>query len=52
MDNQVKVWLKADNGKMSKVLEFPQRKIEIPINADGSVKWFEDKPKKLEVSRV
>lgn len=38
-----KIWLKANNGKLSKVIRFNSRsKVEIPINRDGSVCWFDD----------
>ena len=41
-----KIWLKAENGRLSKVLEFASgQRVEIPPNRDGSVKWFEDKMK-------
>ena len=34
---------KCDNGKLSKVIEYKSgAKVEIPINRDGSVKWFDD----------
>lgn len=43
----VKTFTKADNGKLSKVLEYESgARVEIPINKDGSIKWYEDKPKK------
>ena len=39
----VKRFTKADNGKLSKVLEYDSgKRVEIPINKDGSVKWFDD----------
>ena len=39
----VKTFTKADNGKLSKVLEYESgARVEIPINKDGSVKWFDD----------
>ena len=38
--------IKADEGKLYTVIKFSDnRKIEIPINSDGSVKWYEDKLK-------
>lgn len=41
-----KVYTKADNGKLSRVVEFGSgATVEIPINTDGSVKWYEDKLK-------
>ena len=34
---------KCDNGKLSKVIEYKSgAKVEIPVNQDGSVKWFDD----------
>ena len=34
---------KCDNGKLSKVIEYKSgARVEIPINRDGSVKWFDD----------
>lgn len=45
----VKTSVKADNGKLFKVLRYQSgKKIEIPINKDGSVKWYEDKPKQAD----
>ena len=39
----VKTFTKADNGKLSKVLEYKSgARVEIPINKDGSVKFFDD----------
>ena len=39
----VKTFTKADNGKLSKVLEYESgARVEIPINKDGSVRWFDD----------
>lgn len=38
-----KIWLKADRGRLSKVIEFGTGgKVEIPVNRDGSVRWFDD----------
>lgn len=43
----VKRWIRADNGKLSQILEFDSgERVEIPINKDGSVKWLEDTAKK------
>ena len=34
---------KCDNGKLSKVIEYKSgARVEIPVNQDGSVKWFDD----------
>lgn len=39
----VKTFTKADNGKLSKVLEYESgKRVEIPINKDGNVKFFDD----------
>ena len=41
-----KIWLRAENGRLSKVLEFASgQRVEIPLNRDGSIKWLEDKMK-------
>lgn len=47
----MKAWIKADNGKRYKVLEFDNgQRVEIPVNADGTVKWLtEPVKKKVEV---
>lgn len=38
-----RIWLKADRGRLSKVVEFGTgKKVEIPINRDGSVRWLDD----------
>ena len=40
---KVKTSIKAENGKLYKVLTYPNgNTVEIPVNADGSVKWFDD----------
>ena len=40
---EVKRFTKADKGKLSKVIEYESgARVEIPINNDGSVKWFDD----------
>lgn len=42
----VKRFIKADNGKRSHVIKYETRKrVEIPINSDGSVRWYEDRVK-------
>lgn len=39
----VKRFIKAENGKVSQVLEYESgNRVEIPINKDGTVRWFED----------
>lgn len=43
--------IKADNGKLLKVIEYGTgARVELPINSDGSVKFFDDN--KLLKSRV
>lgn len=43
MRKAVKTFTKADNGKLAKVVEFDTgEKVELPINKDGSIKWFND----------
>ena len=42
----VKRWIKADNGKLSQVLEYENgQRVEIPINKDGSIKWLPEQHK-------
>lgn len=44
--NTVKSFIKADSGKVSQVIEYGTgTSVEIPINSDGSVRWYEDKLK-------
>ena len=41
--NSYRTLTKCDNGKLSKVIEYGSgARVEIPINLDGSVKWFDD----------
>ena len=41
--NNYRTLTKCDNGKLSKVIEYGSgARVEIPINPDGSVKWFDD----------
>lgn len=44
MTNSVaRISVKADNGKLSKIITFRTgTRVEIPINKDGSVRWFDD----------
>ena len=38
--------LKVDNGKLSQVLKYDSgKRVEIPINKDGSIRWLPDKMK-------
>ena len=40
---EMKKWIKADNGKVTQVIEFDSgSKIELPLDKDGNVKWFDD----------
>lgn len=40
---EVKRFIKADKGKLSQVLEWKSgARVEIPINRDGSLKWYDD----------
>lgn len=42
----VKRFIKADNGKRMHVLKYGTgKRVEIPINSDRSVRWYEDKIK-------
>ena len=42
----VKSYIRADDGKLSKVLEYETgTRVEIPVNSDGTVKWYEDRQK-------
>lgn len=35
--------LKSEDGRLSVVIEYNSKsRVEIPINKDGSVKWFDD----------
>lgn len=44
--NQAKRFIKADDGKCSRVIKYETGKqVEIPINSDGSVRWYEDRVK-------
>lgn len=46
---EVQIFSKADNGKLSKVIQYSTgAKVEIPINKDGSVRWYIDKEKNKE----
>lgn len=42
----VRIFTKSENGKLSKVLEYGTgARVKIPINPDGSIRWYEDRPK-------
>lgn len=41
-----KKFLKLDGDKLSQVLEFKDgQRIEVPLNKDGSIRWYKDKMK-------
>lgn len=41
--DKVRTFTKANNGRLSKVIDYGNgSRVEIPINSDGSVKWFDD----------
>lgn len=43
MSIEVKTFTKADDGRLSKVIDYGNgSRVEIPINKDGSIKWFDD----------
>ena len=40
---KMKKWIKAEDGKVSQVVEFDSgSKIEVPLDKDGNLKWFDD----------
>lgn len=42
----VKRFIKADSGKRMHVIKYGTgKRVEIPINKDGSVRWYEDRVK-------
>ena len=42
-NNIVHKWLQADNGKVASVIEYNSgNRVSIPLDNDGSVKWFDD----------
>lgn len=44
--NEVKKLIKADRGRLTQVIEYGTgTSIEIPLNSDGTVRWYEDKPR-------
>ncbi len=43
MPNEAKVFTKAEDGRLSKVVEYGTgARVEIPINRDGSIRWLDD----------
>ena len=39
----MKKWIKAEDGKVSQVIEFDSgSKIELPLDKNGNMKWFDD----------
>lgn len=50
--NEIKVFTRTDDGRISKVIEYSTgKKVEIPVNKDGSIKWYADKMKGQEVKQ-
>lgn len=50
--NEIKVFTRTDGGRISKVIEYSTgTKVEIPVNKDGSIKWYADKMKGQEVKQ-
>ena len=44
----VKRFIRSENGKLSQVVEYQSgARVAIPISSDGTVKWYEDKQKKV-----
>lgn len=42
----VKRFIKANDGELAQVIEYGTgNRVEIPINYDGSVRWYEDRIK-------
>lgn len=40
---KMKKWIKAEDGKVTQVIEFDSgSKVELPLDKDGNVKWFDD----------
>lgn len=45
----VKRFIRSENGKLSQVVEYQSgARVAIPISSDGTVKWYEDKQKKVQ----
>ena len=39
----MKKWIKAEDGKVTQVVEFDSgSKIELPLDKNGNLKWFDD----------
>lgn len=50
--NEIKIFTRTDGGRISKVIEYStETKVEIPVNKDGSVKWYADKIKGQEAKQ-
>lgn len=42
-NNHTCKWLQADNSKVTSIIEYSSgNRVSIPLNSDGSVKWFDD----------
>lgn len=47
--DQAKRFIKTNNGKRSRVIKYGTgKRVEIPINKDGSVRWYEDRAKTVD----
>ena len=43
MINKMKKLIKAEDGKVTQIIEFDSgSKIELPLDKDGNLKWFDD----------
>lgn len=43
MPNEAKVFTKAEDERLSKVIEYSTGgRVEIPVNRDGSIRWLDD----------
>ena len=39
----MKKWIKSEDGKVTQVIEFDNgTRVEIPLDKNGEVKWFDD----------
>ena len=38
----MKKWIKADNGRVTQVIKFDGSKMELPLDKNGNLKWFDD----------
>lgn len=46
---KVKIFIKSENGKLLQVAEYESgARVAVLINGDGTVKWYEDRLKKVQ----